>query len=1065
MLTFRSLARLAFLVALASLLPPAAAHTRAAGWTPCPALNVKDLSPLQEQRPASPTQEPAGIPIVDGLVITHSVTLEPGVYNVEDVAEDGLIFIAGDDITLDGSGVYINGLDWGGYGIVMNGHSGLTLRHFDIQGFLYAVRIQNAHDVLIEGSNLSGNRKETTYSWLDINISYGFYGGGILFEDVYSSTVRSNTLTNQSIGVELFGGDHNTILGNTISSGPAGNETGQNSCWGVRLHGSTHNLIQDNQADYVDRERYGLESGDAAGVLLVVGSDDNRVVGNSFTHSGDGFFIGNEWGAPSNRNYVARNDGSYSPHNAFETTFSDGNVFEDNVANHSDYGFWLGYSYNTRVTGNDIAGNATDGIAVEHGHNNEFDHNRIIENQSGIHLWDDGTPNSTGYAIHHNTIAQNSIGVILYGTDAVSMTLNIIDDNLNDGVVVDSTSLDVTLAYNHLIQSARRAAADSPAYGRPASTWPRTSLPGRAAERSAPGYYPGRFAGHAVYNNMSAGLDVSATHNWWGTADPAGIEAAIFDHLDDPTKGLVHYVPFLTEPISGTGVVVTPEEIAATVAAGGIAPASLSVRSYLTATVTYTVAAGPAWLSVSRPGGVLAPGEAQSLTCSLDTTGLDTGFYTGALTFTHTATGSPEIVPVSMLVVGEGCGPELGTWQETTPLVEPSSAPFENLRGQPLVFYSPGPRGRDGDYVYIFGGLNAGSSTLTEVYYSAVNVDGTLGPWTQTTGLPGNYLDHVEVRVGDYVYLLTGAAGADAVYYAPLNPDGSLGAWVLTEPLSPGRQDFAGVAYGQYLYASGGNYGGTRDWVEVATVNPDGSLAPWTFTTPLPEPIEGHAMAVHDGTLYVMAPGGAVYYAPIEAGGGVESWSSAASMPGPMSSYAAFVANGYLYVLDGGSPAVYYALIKADRTLTPWQATTWRPGARQAARVGGHGCFAYSMGGFDGSNYVDTVYYTPLQVLPAWVDIAGPALGLVRVSYPFTATVSPPAATQPLFFSWEATGLPPVTHTGGTTDLVTFTWMAPGSKAVTVTVGNAAGRVWNHHWLAVDRWNALIYLPLIMRRE
>jgi hypothetical protein len=152
---------------------------------------------------AGPTAaQPAGIPIVDDLVITQSVTLEPGVYNIEDVNEDGLILIAGDDITLDGSGVYINGLDFGGYGIVMNGHSGLTLHHFDIQGFRYGVRMQNAQDVLIEDSNLSGNRKDTTSSWLDINISWGSYGGGVLFEDVYSSTVRNNTLTHQSTPVQ-----------------------------------------------------------------------------------------------------------------------------------------------------------------------------------------------------------------------------------------------------------------------------------------------------------------------------------------------------------------------------------------------------------------------------------------------------------------------------------------------------------------------------------------------------------------------------------------------------------------------------------------------------------------------------------------------------------------------------------------------------------------------------------------------------------------------------------------------------------------------------------------------
>ncbi len=473
----KDLAYVLFMLAVAILLLVlGASYTATAETPPAERLAV----------PPVDTAQPAGIPIVDDLVITQSVTLEPGVYNVQDVNEDGLIIIAGDGITLDGSGVYINGLDFGGYGIVMNGHSGLTLRHFDIQGFRYGVRVQNAQDVLIEDSNLSGNLKDTTSSWLDINISSGYYGGGVLFEDVYSSTVRNNTLTHQSTGVELFTSHANTILSNTISSGPDGNETGQNSCWGVRLYGSTHNLIQGNQADYVDRERYGLDSGDSAGILLVVGSHENQVIGNSITHSGDGFFIGNEWGAPSNNNYVYANDGSYSPHNAFETTFSDGNLFEANVASHSHFGFWLGYSYNTQVTANEVADNFGDGIAIEHGHDNEIDHNRIARNQAGIRLWDDGgaANPSTGYLIHDNTIRHNATGVILYDTDAISITLNYINDNANVGVFLDAASVDVVLSHNHLTSSDLRAVAPRPEPGRA----------GRQAHRQArtsPHHQPG----------------------------------------------------------------------------------------------------------------------------------------------------------------------------------------------------------------------------------------------------------------------------------------------------------------------------------------------------------------------------------------------------------------------------------------------------------------------------------------------------------------------------------------------------------------------------------------------
>ena len=119
---------------------------------------VEQTSPPGDRFPAPVAAQPAaGIPIHDDLVITQSVTLQPGVYNVEDVNEDGLIIIDGDDVTLEGTGVYINGLDYGGYGIVTNGHARLTLRSFDIKGFFYGVRMQGALDVLIEDSNISGN--------------------------------------------------------------------------------------------------------------------------------------------------------------------------------------------------------------------------------------------------------------------------------------------------------------------------------------------------------------------------------------------------------------------------------------------------------------------------------------------------------------------------------------------------------------------------------------------------------------------------------------------------------------------------------------------------------------------------------------------------------------------------------------------------------------------------------------------------------------------------------------------------------------------------------------------
>jgi parallel beta-helix repeat protein len=160
----------------------------------------------------------------DGLVITQNVTPAPGTYKISDADADGVIQIRADDITLDGTGVTLVG-DGRGYGISMNGHKGLTLRNFNVSGYLYGVHISNASNVLIQNSNISGNHKDITTGFLDIGLDEK-YGGGIFFRNVSSSTVQDNTLTNQSTGLEMVASNNNRVLNNVTSSGPALNEAG-----------------------------------------------------------------------------------------------------------------------------------------------------------------------------------------------------------------------------------------------------------------------------------------------------------------------------------------------------------------------------------------------------------------------------------------------------------------------------------------------------------------------------------------------------------------------------------------------------------------------------------------------------------------------------------------------------------------------------------------------------------------------------------------------------------------------------------------------------------------------
>jgi hypothetical protein len=291
-------------------------------------------------------------------------------------------------------------------------------------------------------------------------------------------------------------------------------------------------------------------------------------------------------------------------------------------------------------------------------------------------------------------------------------------------------------------------------------------------------------------------------------------------------------------------------------------------------------------------------------------------------------------------------------WKGTTSIPDPSSAPFDSARGQQLVFYK--------QYVYVFGGRGVDDESLTTVYFSAIQPDGTLAEWNETTPLPGRYDDHVVVRVDDYVYLLTGAAGADDVYYARFDADGSLGAWKQTAPLSPSRQTFAAVSYGDFIYATGGNSGGIQDFVQYTSVSSDGGLNPWRRTRPLPQALQEHTMIAYDGYLYVIGGKNAnydwqteIYFSAIQPDGTLAQWNATASLPEEHGS-AAFEWNGDIYLL--GSNSAYYTHILENHTLGEWQRTASLPAPVDGLRAGVHNGYAYALGGYDLTGHQSTAY-------------------------------------------------------------------------------------------------------------
>ena len=265
-------------------------------------------------------------------------------------------------------------------------------------------------------------------------------------------------------------------------------------------------------------------------------------------------------------------------------------------------------------------------------------------------------------------------------------------------------------------------------------------------------------------------------------------------------------------------------------------------------------------------------------------------------------------------------------------------------------------------YLYVIGGINAvGYSLLGDVLSAPINSDGSLGAWTETTGLSAPRYRHTSVvydgrvyviggydntnyfrdaqfatialaaapaqswtRIGDlpaprkcpsslayngYLYVVGGSDGTNFlndVRYAPIHSDGTTGAWTATSSFTTARVGHRTAAYNGFMYLVGGL---GLDDVQFAPINPDGSLGAWGSTTVLP--FGGrtwHSLTAYNGYMYVAGGLGSgfnetilVQYAPINADGTVGTWNVTTLLPAGRSSHASVARDGYLYLIGGAS--------------------------------------------------------------------------------------------------------------------------------------------------------------------
>ncbi len=280
-------------------------------------------------------------------------------------------------------------------------------------------------------------------------------------------------------------------------------------------------------------------------------------------------------------------------------------------------------------------------------------------------------------------------------------------------------------------------------------------------------------------------------------------------------------------------------------------------------------------------------------------------------------------------------------------------------------------------YVYEIGGYT--TSVVATVDYAPINSNGTLGSWTATTSLPIATEYATSVAYNGYVYEIGGQTNTSnavvaTVDYAPINSNGTLGAWTATTSLPAATDIATSVEYNGYVYEIGGYTSAVTSSVYYAPINSNGTLGSWTATTSLPIATVYATSVVYNGFVYEIggSAGGAtsavVDYAPINSNGTLGSWTATTSLP-IATEYATSVAyNGYVYEIGGYNGSAYvatvdYAPINSNGTLGVWTATTSLPAATNSATSVVYNGYVYEIGGYTTAT-IATVDYAPLYSIP-----------------------------------------------------------------------------------------------------
>lgn len=410
-----------------------------------------------------------------GMVVTQSSRVAPGTYRLPVGADAAALRVQGEGITLDLTGVTLEGADaasdpdgFVGTAILIEDAAGVTVRGGRIRGYKTGLLARRTPRLHVTGTDLSHNwkprlwsgiEKESLVDWMSYHDNeqdqWLRFGAGIYLSECESCEVDHTRVVQGQNGLMATRSSRLKIWNNTYS---------WNSGVGIGLYRTTDSLIQHNRVDWNVRgysHGFYFRGQDSTAILLYEQTSRNVIADNSFTHGGDGVFL---WAGQStmdtgqggaNDNLFVRNDVSHAVANGIEATFSR-NQFAFNRIEDCWHGVWGGYSYDSAFIGNTFARN-TEAIAIEHGQNITIAQNQFTGDATAVRLWANPTqdPNwgypksrdtrSRDYRIEGNAFDDHKVAFDVTRTSGVVLNANTfsrVAQTLQAGVDVRALAMD-----------------------------------------------------------------------------------------------------------------------------------------------------------------------------------------------------------------------------------------------------------------------------------------------------------------------------------------------------------------------------------------------------------------------------------------------------------------------------------------------------------------------------------------------------------------------------------------------------------------------------------------------